>query len=415
MVKSKSKSKSIRIQSQSQSVFKVKVKVKVKVKANLMQYRRILANTSTKNIAMTVGIPAAFATAFFFWANINSSRKNSASEICTLDKASVRSFQTPADEYYKEHKKIPPPSIPHTTLTDLAAAAAAAAANEEFGRSSDEDCKMNNQKKKNILVVGDVHGCYDELLDLHKKALNENDQIQFQYVILVGDLCNKGPESAKVIRHARLSSNWFSVRGNHDDGALLAALGERSRIQNKKYQWVEALSDEDVQFLADLPYTIKIPFNFFGGGEKKLEQQDGTIIVHAGLIPNREIEEQEIKTMITIRDLLPRYDEDDKFTHYEYYEKRKGDIIEDGNDDTKALCKDNKENEPVPWGTAWDGPFVIFGHDAKRKLQMYDNAIGLDTGAVYGGLLTGLILSSNTERKLVSVKSKEYSAITDKK
>ena len=167
--------------------------------------------------------------------------------------------------------------------------------------------------------------------------------------------------------------------------------------------------------MSDLPYTIKIPGDFFGGGEIKVEQNDDTIIVHAGLIPNREIETQEIKTMITIRDLLPRYDEDDKFTQYEYYEKRKGGIIEDECNDTKAICKDNKENEPVPWGTAWNGPFVIFGHDAKRKLQMYDNAIGLDTGAVYGGMLTGLILSSNTERKLVSVKSKEYSAIIDKK
>ena len=377
-----------------------------------MQYRRILANTSTKNIAMAVGIPVGFATAFFFWANINSSRRNSLSEICTLEKATVRCFQTPADEYYKEHKKIPPPSIPHAILTELAATAAAA---DKESERSDEDCKMNNQKKKNILVVGDVHGCYNELLDLHNKALNENDQIPFQYVILVGDLCNKGPESAKVIRHVRLSSNWFSVRGNHDDGALSAALGGRSRLQKNKYQWVEALSDDDVQFMADLPYTIKIPGDFFGVGEIKFEQNDDTIIVHAGLIPNREIETQEIKTMITIRDLLPRYDEDDKFTHYEYYEKRKGGIIEDGCNDTKAICKDNKENEPVPWGTAWNGPFVIFGHDAKRKLQMYDNAIGLDTGAVYGGMLTGLILSSNTERKLVSVKSKEYSAIIDKK
>ena len=64
----------------------------------------------------------------------------------------------------------------------------------------------------------------------------------------------------------------------------------------------------------------------------------------------------------------------------------------------------------------WDsfGPQrVIFGHNAKRKLQMYPGhwAIGLDTGAVYGGELTGMILPG---RKLVSIQSKEYSPKGDK-
>mmetsp|Transcript_1326 Transcript_1326/g.1411 ORF Transcript_1326/g.1411 Transcript_1326/m.1411 type:complete len:99 (-) Transcript_1326:559-855(-) len=98
--------------------------------------------------------------------------------------------------------------------------------------------------------------------------------------------------------------------------------------------------------------------------------------------------------MTTIRDLLPRYDKDRKFTHYEHYEQRKSD------------------DDPIPWASVWDGSFVIFGHDAKRKLQMYEKAIGLDTGAVYGGKLTGLILSSYSERKLVSVQSKEYVSVT---
>ena len=53
---------------------------------------------------------------------------------------------------------------------------------------------------------------------------------------------------------------------------------------------------------------------------------------------------------------------------------------------------------------------VVFGHDARRGLQRYDGdwAIGLDTGAVYGKQLTGLIYP---QRKVVSVKAQEHCPI----
>jgi len=56
---------------------------------------------------------------------------------------------------------------------------------------------------------------------------------------------------------------------------------------------------------------------------------------------------------------------------------------------------------------------VIFGHDAKRKVQCFNKAVGLDSGACYGGSLTGIILPKG---ELVSVNAlREYCPIGEKK
>jgi hypothetical protein len=72
-----------------------------------------------------------------------------------------------------------------------------------------------------------------------------------------------------------------------------------------------------------------------------------------------------------------------------------------------------------PWASLWQGPqHIVFGHDAKRKLQvilpqlvngsqcfvqLLPFATGLDTGCCYGFQLTALILPS---REIVSVNAR---------
>ncbi len=166
----------------------------------MQRYRHLFTH---RNLMM-IGMPSATA-AFCFWAqgNSGSTRWNapleSFNKLSTtpgrrhalsntpLASASVnediktdsddftRSFRTQADIFYAENKKIPLPSILHATLAELLEA---------------QESKTDNKDEiqKNILVIGDVHGCYDELLDLHAKAVQENNLMPFQYVILVGDL-----------------------------------------------------------------------------------------------------------------------------------------------------------------------------------------------------------------------------------
>jgi len=215
---------------------------------------------------------------------------------------------------------------------------------------------------RRLIIIGDVHGCCDELIELldqENVSVSDNDTC----VIFVGDLINKGPKNAQVVKLARQLLS-YSVRGNHDEVCLREwEMAQQNGGQlSDKFSWMNQLSTEDINWLYCMPYTISVPSRNF-------------IVVHAGLVPGRDIQDQGLEEMITMRNVIEK-------------------------DGIYTATKSN--NDGVCWASKWEGPIhVYFGHDARRLLQTHPFATGLDTGCVYGGHLTAIYPLSG---KLVSVK-----------
>jgi hypothetical protein len=205
------------------------------------------------------------------------------------------------------------------------------------------------------LVVGDVHGCLSEL-----DALLALVADPARKVVFVGDLIAKGPDSRGVVRRAE-ALGALSVKGNHEEHGLRywrAVRGGQDPPKRKKVylRAYESLEDRDFQYLDALPYYVDLP-------------EHGVRVVHAGLVPGVPIEAQDPRNLVSMRNMV------------------------DGAP-TKRI------DIGVPWGSLYEGPeHVLFGHDAIRKLQRHPHATGLDTGCVYGGSLTAMLLP---ERELVS-------------
>lgn len=212
------------------------------------------------------------------------------------------------------------------------------------------------------IIIGDVHGCLTELDALLRKVrYTRGDRL-----ILVGDLVAKGPDSAGVVARAR-ELGALAVRGNHDERVLSWFRAEREgppldRPLSRGHRAVcAALSDEDVAWLEALPLTLRLP-------------EHRTTVVHAGLRPGVAIHRQDPVDLLNMRSL------------------------------TSTGGVSYRADDGVPWASRWTGSdLVVFGHDAIRGLQRYEQAIGLDTGCVYGGQLTALLLPS---RRIVSVNAR---------
>jgi serine/threonine protein phosphatase 1 len=81
--------------------------------------------------------------------------------------------------------------------------------------------RFDAAERETVYVVGDVHGCIDELRTLWEKLDPGADDM----VVFVGDLVRKGPASAAVVEFVRSRDNAVSVRGNNEAKILRGEVG----------------------------------------------------------------------------------------------------------------------------------------------------------------------------------------------
>jgi len=201
--------------------------------------------------------------------------------------------------------------------------------------------------KKRTIIIGDIHGCLDELkMLLARVQAGPKDDL-----ISLGDLICKGPDSRGVLEWAMKTKNLRCILGNHELRYLL--------------YWKEVLDPDqkpyDLATVHKLGRRFSAYMRFLETLPVTIQGSDWTA-VHAGFDPRSSFVRQSKWELTNIRRIAG--------TGKPWYESYKG--------------KD----------------LIVFGHWVRREPLVRKNVICLDTGCVYGGKLSALILP---ERKIVSV------------
>src|SRR5215471_6732986 len=140
------------------------------------------------------------------------------------------------------------------------------------------------------VVIGDVHGCLDELLELVRRCGGARGA----RIVLVGDLVAKGPDSAGVVQWAR-EGGAQAVLGNHDAHVLrLGPVPPSDDVRTKppKSEHVavaKTLTDEDWAWLGSRPLWTRLDDSERSDGDADGRAHGDEVaphlVVHGGLVP----------------------------------------------------------------------------------------------------------------------------------
>lgn len=218
-------------------------------------------------------------------------------------------------------------------------------------------------------VIGDVHGCLDELDELLAWIAPRPGRDR---LVFLGDLMDRGPDPAGVVRRVR-ELGAECVLGNHDEKHVRWARhqakaaddpGYRNPMKSMPPERIAEhaeLSDDDRAWLAARPHTLRLDQRWWA--------------LHGGAVPRRRLDRQHPAQLLRLR-----------------YLDEAGAMI------SSAHCPPGGRH----WATAWPGPeSILYGHHVHSlEHPRIDHPVpgvvcaGIDTGCVFGGHLTAYLLDT---------------------
>jgi protein phosphatase len=238
----------------------------------------------------------------------------------------------------------------------------------------------NNRKHEHgpFDIIGDVHGCFDELVELLEKLgyrVERQPDGSFRAAhpanrraVFVGDLVDRGTNSPDVLRLVMSMSRdgaALCVPGNHDAKLLKYLSGRNVTVSHGLAETIEQLERETPEFRKQTAEFIDSLVSHYVFDDGKL------VVAHAGLKENLQG-----RGSGRVRD-------------FALYGETTGEADEFG--------------LPVRYNWAADyrgRAAVVYGHVPTPEPEWLNNTICIDTGCVFGGKLTAL---RYPERELVSV------------
>ena len=217
------------------------------------------------------------------------------------------------------------------------------------------------------VVISDIHGCYDELKELIM-VLEEKGEYNksIDRLIFLGDYIDRGKDSRLVVKFIRElqknNDNVIALMGNHEDMLLNYYNGiDKTWTFNGYNDTINSYKGFFKEFEDDVEWMSKLPLYY---------EDDYFVYVHAGMEADKPLNKQDKWDLLWVR-------------------------------------------EPFIFSAEQFDKTVVFGHtpsllfnESCMPYRTWGNNVGIDTGCVFGGNLTALIIDEGEVKKFYQVASK---------
>jgi serine/threonine protein phosphatase 1 len=214
-----------------------------------------------------------------------------------------------------------------------------------------------------VYAIGDIHGCDAQLANLHEIIAEDlaRRPVERPLLLHIGDYVDRGADTAGVL--ARLLAapidgvETINLLGNHDETMLNALMGDRPAAtdwlfaggrpalasygvdpDSPRESWPEQVPSAHIDFLRNLTLS---------------HREGGYLFVHAGIRPGVPLERQAREDLLRMR-------------------------------------------QPFLYSEMSFGAVIVHGHTPVKDPVVRHNRIAIDTGAVFGGKMTCLVLEAET-------------------